>query len=175
MYPISQQDWGRYRDAALDHGLNAAILTICQRLLPGGFDIAENAPDTYEAIVALFESGKRYVVYAGGSENTIYGDPEVNYHFRAWHDWCHWTGRFDFSLEGELGAYRMQCGHLVSVYGEDETVRHWQHILFADIIGQKLYHREHGTFPDDQLAFVLSVLKDRACDFEIISQAGGSV
>ena len=74
MYPISQQDWGRYRDAALDHGLNAAILTICQRLLPGGFDIAENAPDTYEAIVALFESGKRYVVYAGGSENTIYGD-----------------------------------------------------------------------------------------------------
>ena len=67
----------------------------------------------------------------------------------------------------------MQCD-LVSVYGEDETVRHW-HILFADIIGQKLYHREHGTFPDDQLAFVLSVLKDRACDFEIISQAGGSV
>lgn len=171
MYPISQQDWDRYREAVLDHGLNMAILTICQRLLPRGFDVAETAPETYESIVALFESGQRYVVYAGGSENTIYGDAEVNYHFRAWHDWCHWRGGHDFSLAGELGAYNLQCAHLFTFYGQSEVTRRWQRILYADIIGQKLYFRQHGSFPVDQMAFVRQFLKKLDCPAAMALQA----
>lgn len=144
MYPIKQNDWNRYRDTVLDHGLNVAILHIAQRLLPQGFDVSDTAPDSYEALVACFESGARYVVYAGGSENTIYGDPKVNYHFRAWHDWCHWQGKHNFSFQGEYATYQMQCEHLAQLYGNDETTERWRRILFADVIGQKLYfHRKH--------------------------------
>jgi hypothetical protein len=172
MYPITQEDWDRYRETVLDHGLNMAILTICRRLLPQGFDVAETAPDTYEAIVTLFESGQRYVVYAGGSENTIYGDPEVNYHFRAWHDWCHWQGKYDFSLAGELGAYHLQCDHLVAIYGASDTTRRWQRILYADIIGQKLYFRQHGSFPTDQMTFVRQYLETANCPAAAVPQLG---
>lgn len=100
MYPISQDDWNRYTTSVLDHGLNVAVLVIAGRLFPGSFDVSDDAPDTYEKLVALFESGRRFVVYEGGSENTIFGDPAVNHHFRAWHDWCHWKGRHDFSMGG---------------------------------------------------------------------------
>jgi hypothetical protein len=168
MYPIHNKDWQKYSETILDHGLNAALLTIAGRLFPGGFDVRDDAPDSYEKIVALFESGKRYVVFGGGSESTIFGDPHVNHSFRAWHDWCHWQGQFDFSLRGEFGAYKMQCCHLSRVYGDDEQTTRWKQILFADIIGQKLYFQRTGEFPIDQMAFVRDFLTDRLC-----AQIGG--
>ena len=48
------------------------------------------------------------VVAREGADNTIFGAPEVNYAFRAWHDWCHWMGGFDFSLYGECATCNMQ-------------------------------------------------------------------
>jgi hypothetical protein len=169
MYPISQNDWNRYTNSILDHGLNVAVLVIAGRLFPGSFDVSDDAPDTYDKLVALFESGRRFVVYKAGSANTIFGDPAVNHHFRAWHDWCHWKGRHDFSMRGELAVHEMQSAHLVTVYGDCETTRHWQHILFADGIGQKLHHQRHGSFPQNQMAFVRQFLEDHPTSAEIRS------
>src|SRR5208282_1357378 len=103
---------------AFDIHFNAAVLTMCSRLLPGGYDVSLAAPETYEELIAHLDAGGRMVVYSGGSERTIYGDPEVNFAFRAWHDWCHWRGRHDFSQEGERVACAMQSEHLVTLYGE---------------------------------------------------------
>lgn len=105
-------------DFAFDIHFNAAVLTICSRVLPGGYDVSDAAPETYEELIAHLDAGGRMLVYSGGSEQTIYGDPEVNFAFRAWHDWCHWQGRYDFSHEGEHAACAMQGEHLVTVYGE---------------------------------------------------------
>jgi hypothetical protein len=160
MYPVSSATWDAYRNGILDHGFNAAVLHIAQRLFPGGFDVSEDAPDTYEGLVALFESGRRYRVFSGGSERTIYGDPEVNYHFRAWHDWCHWRGRCDFSLKGEYGAYQFQCTHVDALYGESDTTARWKRILYAEVIGQKIYEQRYGRFPKDQMAFARRFLAD---------------
>ncbi|MBZ0227979.1 MAG: hypothetical protein K8F58_05935 [Bauldia sp.] len=76
----------------LDPALNAAILHIATRLFPCGFDIADNAPGTYRQLKAHLDAGQRMVVYAGGCDHTIYADREINYAFRAWHDWCHYAG-----------------------------------------------------------------------------------
>ena len=57
------------------------------------------------------------IVWAGGSDLTIYGDREANYAFRAWHDWCYWRNNLDHSMAGEITACRMQCGHIVQLYG----------------------------------------------------------
>ncbi len=159
MYPISIRDWNWYTTQILDHGLNVAVMAMARRLFPGGYDVGENAPDTFEKLKALFESGKRFVVYSGGSANTIFGDPHVNYDFRAWHDWCHWQGDFDFSLRGEYETFRMQCRHLAIVHGDNETTRHWRRILFADIIAQKFYERRIGRFPDHQMHIVRRYLQ----------------
>jgi len=83
-------------------------------------------PETYEELIALLDAGGRMLVYSGASERTIYGDPEVNYAFRAWHDWCHWRGRYDFSYEGERAACAMQGDHLIARYGDSSQTRRWR-------------------------------------------------
>ncbi len=65
-------------DSAYDIHFNAAVLTICSRVLPGGYDVSDAAPETYEELIAHLDAGGRMVVYSGGSERTIYGDPEGN-------------------------------------------------------------------------------------------------
>src|SRR5208337_2128711 len=149
-------------DFALDIHFNAAVLTICNRVLPGGFDVSDAAPETYEELVALLDAGGRMLVYSGGSERTIYGDPEVNFAFRAWHDWCHWRGRYDFSHEGERAACAMQGDHLVTLYGASPQTLRWRRILQAEIIGQRDYFDQHGAFPQDPRTFVAAYLADES-------------
>ena len=88
----------------LDPNLNAAILAIAKRLFPDGFDVSDDAPDTYEKLKAHLDAGNRMLVYGGGSQHTIYADPAVNHAFRAWHDWTHWTGQHDLTFKGEIAV-----------------------------------------------------------------------
>ena len=145
-------------EIALDIQFNAAVLSVAHRLFPCGFLVADEAPQTFEDLVARLDAGQPMLIWSGGSAKTIYGDPEVNYAFRAWHDWCHWRGRHDFSYEGEYAACQMQAGHLVTIYGDCTRTRWWQRILHAEIIGQREYCDVHGHFPDDQRAFVEAYL-----------------
>ena len=142
----------------LDRGLNAAILHIADRLFPKGFDVSPNAPETYEALLAHIAETGRMCVGNGASENTIYADAEVNYAFRAWHDWCHWFGHYDFSLGGERQACELQKQHLRSLYCGGRNLKRWEAILDAEVIGQAEYQACHGEFPIDQLSFVQAYL-----------------
>lgn len=92
----------------LDLALNVAIMHIAGKLFPLGFDVSEDAPANLDELWELLDAGKRMVVWSGGSNHTIYGCPEVNWSFRAWHDWCHWRGGHDTTLEGELACCDMQ-------------------------------------------------------------------
>jgi hypothetical protein len=149
-------------EIALDIQFNAAVLAVAHRLFPCGFLVGEIAPQSYEELIARLESGKPMLVYSGGSERTIYGCPEVNYAFRAWHDWCHWRGRHDFSFAGETAVCRMQGDHLLALYGECPRTLWWKRILHAEVIEQREYFDEHGAFPDDQRAFVECYLHSEA-------------
>jgi Ribosomal RNA adenine dimethylase len=143
---------------ALDIQFNAAVLTMSSKLFPGGFLVGPDCPHSYEELVARLDAGKMMYVYDGASDRTIYGCPEVNYAFRAWHDWCHWKGRHHFSYTGEVAVYHMQCGHLDKIYGESARTEHWKRILKAEIVGQLEYLLEYGQFPEDQRSFVENYL-----------------
>jgi hypothetical protein len=99
------------------------------------------------------------LVWSGGSENTIYAEPEVNWAFRAWHDWCHYNGAHAFTPGGERAVFAMQCSHLLSLYGPCLKVQRWTRILRAEVIGQQEYFYRHGHYPEDQRAFVEAYLK----------------
>lgn len=143
---------------ALDIQFNAAVMTMANKVCPVGWLVGDGCPKSYDELIERLDAGNMMFVFDGGSEKTIYGCPEVNYAFRAWHDWCHWKGRFDFSYAGEFAVYRMQCAHLNIVYGCSRQTRRWKRILYAETIGQFDYLRTHGEFPDDQRAFVEAYL-----------------
>jgi len=141
----------------LDSGFNVAVLHIAQRLTRG-FRVVEVAPQTYDELIRDIEHHGIITVWSDASERTIYGDPEVNFAFRAWHDWCHWRGRHDFSPEGENATAKMQYAHLLTLYGDTPRTRSWQRIVEAEIVGQALHLSEHGAFPWDQYAFIVAYL-----------------
>lgn len=148
---------GHMRYKPLDRGFNVAVLHVASVLFPAGFDVADQAPQTYEELTGMLDAGGRMVVWSGASENTIYADPEVNYAFRAWHDWCHWRGRHRFDPEGEVAVCNMQADHLSKLYGCNER---WRNILHAETIGQQLYLYRFGYYPKDQRTFVEAYLAD---------------
>lgn len=158
MRVLFREDTTMYRP--LDPSLNSAILTIAGRLFPDGFSISTDAPQTYHQLTSLLDSGKGLIVWSGSSEMTIYAAPEVNYAFRAWHDWCHWRGQHPFTLKGESAVYEMQCSHLTSMSNDQDTIRRWRRILYAEIMGQNIYRDRYGQFPEDQRAFVEAFLND---------------
>ncbi len=43
--------------APLDRGLNAAILAMAGRIFPTGFDVSDDAPDTYPKLKAHLDAG----------------------------------------------------------------------------------------------------------------------
>ena len=152
-------DWQAVRRTPLDIHLNVAVMHMADVVCPAGFDVSDTAPSTFPELMAFIETHRRITVFSGGSEKTIYADREVNYCFRAWHDWCHWRGRFDFSLEGETAVWQMQCDHFRSLFGDSAMTRRWQKILYVEVVEQWLFHERHGYFPDDQMAFTRSYLE----------------
>jgi len=84
----------------LDGAFNCAVVEIAHRLVPR-YIISDDAPSTFRQLKAHLDAGKTLVVAKEGSDRTIFADPAVNCAFRAWHDWSHYTGNYDFSLYGE--------------------------------------------------------------------------
>lgn len=141
---------------------NRAVLDMCAWLMPGGYVVSWEAPQTFAALKALMHAGGPMTVWAGASERTVYADPQVNFAFRAWHDWCHWQGDYDLSIDGEAAASSMQRRLLVARYGNGDLTVRWSGIIDAEINGQAQYHARHQRFPDDQRGFVDAYLDNPA-------------
>lgn len=140
-----------------DPDFNHAIMQITAQLVPE-YTVSDSAPATYQALKAHLEAGKMMVVADEGSGNTIFGNPAVNHAFRAWHDWSHWRGGFDFSPQGETATCQMQIEHVYQFFGNNQKTRAWASLLTAEIIGQRQYFERHRTYICDQRAFVRAYL-----------------
>ncbi len=142
----------------IDPKLNEAILRIARTINPRGYGVSQNPPSSYDALVAHLDAGKRMVVFDGGSDQTIYASPQVNHAFRAWHDHCHGVGHNDFSIEGEIATWKMQCLHLYLSCGRTLRTRYWAQLLHAEVVGQRLYFARHKNYIHNQRAFVETFL-----------------
>ncbi len=143
----------------LSRQLNMAILTMAKISLPKGFDVSDDAPNDYESLVKHVDNTGRICVWSGASETTIYGDREVNYAFRAWHDFVHFTYKFNFSVVGEISTWVIQYNQLIKRFGDSPEIRKFVSYLKAEIVGQARYEVKFGEFPIDQFAFVLDYVE----------------
>jgi hypothetical protein len=141
----------------LSLAFNAAVMTLANRCNPGGYDVSPDAPSSLEALTAYIAKHGRMCVSDENSDNTIYGDAEHNFAFRAWHDWCHWHLQAAFNPEGEALVCAYQKGMLLQFgYGTKFHV-----LIDAEITGQLQYQKYYGSFPSNQLAFTLGYLNGR--------------
>ena len=133
-----------------DRAFNAAVLVLANRACPRGWDVADEAPASLEAGLAAFtRDGGRPTVWSGGSEATIFGDPEINYAFRAWHDATHYRLGAAFDYAGEQATCRAQCEDVRALYGHGIMAQGFKRLLVTEIMGQLAYHMRTGEFPAD--------------------------
>lgn len=98
----------------------------------------------------IWEPVRTLGIWAGASENTIYGLPLGNLLFRAWHDHKHVATGRGFDLRSELYISHLQLAEIAR--RSDRLAG----ILAADTIGQQLHFYRFGRFPVNQAAFVES-------------------
>jgi hypothetical protein len=136
---------------------NAACVAMAARVNPGGFlvsgiDTALAAPTSLAELRACEKATGCIVVDSANSYATIFADAEVNYAFRAWHDWTHLRYSAEFNLCGETLVAEMQIRDLAKVYGASFAER-YKPLIYAEVIGQALYKELTGAFPVEQRAF----------------------
>lgn len=137
---------------------NQAVLSIQQILLPDGFDITSDGAlvDTLEKITDHYEEEGRILVWSGGSDYSIYTSPEVNWAFRAWHDYIHITMGATFTKAGEALVCEKQKQH-VDLYLSHEyntaARLKMKRLLDIEINEQVAELYRTGTFITDQYTF----------------------
>jgi len=135
---------------------NAAVIHLCNVVNPRGYTLLPDtlAPRTLRQLIeAEHMAGGRMPVSRGNSGWTIYGDPEVNYQFRAWHDRTHMLIGAEFTLAGEHRVCAAMQADCAKIYGAKES-KLFALILDAEVNGQAEYFDRYGRFPNDQRAYM---------------------
>jgi len=145
----------------LSQSFNACVLTMASRLFPCGYDIASDAPDTLEKLTAHIAETGRMCVWNGASDTTIFGDNEVNFASRAWHDFHHWKGQHGFTREGEHACMIAQQNDIRAIYGAGEQTELFCLFVECEVMGQFEYFEKNGEFPADQISFARDWLNAR--------------
>lgn len=92
-------------------------------------------------------------VWKGASEDTIFGSPEMNHIFRAWHDVVHFTQNLGFDSLSEIAVGKYQAACLPTDWWFEKA------LIDAEVTGQILYFNKFKEFPKNQRDFVLTYLK----------------
>lgn len=123
---------------------------------------SDNAPNTYEELEEAYKLSVKTLaplpVFSGASDKTIYLTKEGNWAFRFWHDITHVANGYKFTLADEIECSSLQCDQVSNYFGANSLELK---LFVADTIGQSVYAELHGgAFPEDQLAFVKSLIKE---------------
>ena len=129
----------------------AYLAELLGRVYKGSFTATDNAPETYAGLKSI---GHMYV-YAGASDQSIYGSSVSNHLFRAYHDSVHLSHNLTFSSKDEYQVGLIQANDFTrySSFAAD--------MIYADVIGQVDYMSIHGCFPVNQIDFIEYYVKTK--------------
>ena len=113
---------------------------------------------TFEAMRDDYSHTGVIAINVDNCDNTIFGAPDVNYLFRAWHDYCHIQVNGGFDRAGELAAMRLMCEHIDAHPGLSDALKATcKELVRIEVEGQVDYFLATGQFPENQFDFALSI------------------
>ena len=138
----------RYRhNVALSPRLNEWII---ERAAKIKWHPSSDAPSNLEDLKAVADD---IPILDQFNEDNIFGDPDVNMMFRAWHDSVHIKHDLPMDLLGETRAAFIQAAELPSDWWFERF------LLMTEITGQVCYYEVHNNFVNTQRAFTINVLR----------------
>jgi hypothetical protein len=136
---------------ALNPEFNALVLAFASRI---SYTLTDAETQSFEEMKALYKSTGSIPINTGFSDNTIFGNPAINWAFRAWHDYCHLLLDADFSEQGERETCELQIAQMFLALGHTEQAWRFASIIRGEVIGQVLYYQRFQSFPKNQCAFM---------------------
>lgn len=130
---------------------------------PDGFDTTDN-PDLIRTLADLKHRVRhdgRLTVWSGACENSIYCDPRVNWHARAWHDAVHLLLNAEFDTAGETRVMRFQQQQVCRAVQRPIVRKRCCLLLECEIAGQLEHLERTGRFPENQREFAARWLTER--------------
>lgn len=144
----------------LDPAFNALTVEMASKLqwIPVDYDPYA----TLAEMRADYDKTGRIKVSTLHSDNSIYGDPFVNWCGRAWHDYCHLACNAEFDAEGESLAAAHQIQEMYDYIGWTSPLGHrFARIINAEVNGQVEYYLKHGNFPVNGYEFTKGYLNGK--------------
>ena len=134
-----------------------ALIALIHRLAGTDWHAVPDAPGDWDTVRQQDPNG-HIVVSSEYSDSSIYGSPENNHAFRAWHDRTHLRLDRGFDDEGEYYVGNAQVNAVHRARHDDTSLRNEDAMaIYYDTIGQIEYRNTHyGAFPTNQRAFVQS-------------------
>ena len=129
----------------LDPRFNELTVEMASRLqwIPVDYDPYPTLAD----MRADYDKTGRIKVSTLYSDNSIYGDPFINWCGRAWHDYCHLQTNSPFDALGEKRAAAYQMIEVYNHVSDSKLARWFCRIIDAEVNGQVKYFLQHGAFP----------------------------
>ena len=114
---------------------------ICELFPPAPYYLTEEDWGPF-VLAPAFAEFKPMPISTQFSEGTIWGEPQYNWLFRAFHDTFHMYYGFPFTPDGEIKAAKEQAT-LARVFEMHDLAQ----VMIIEIAGQACYERDHGEFP----------------------------
>lgn len=114
------------------------------------YEVKDFAPETLKDIVEVYKNTGKLIVWSGASENTIWNTPQSNWLFRAWHDFTHIKGLYEFNNEGEASTALYQMSQSGTILAR---------LIDIEVNGQLEYFNKYGRFPENQIEFFKKTFK----------------
>lgn len=141
--------------------------SIARDLMPEGWDVIPNAPDTLPDLRDYYHENKRIAVNTESRYGCTVGDLEAHYAFRAWHDLLHVLdpdAGSAFDLEGERRMANRHRQQIVDRIGYSADSAFMGALVEIEIVAQNAHKLRLGIWPEDPRAFALRWLDDRGFD-----------
>lgn len=151
------------------------VYSIACDLMPEGWDVIPDAPDTLPDLRAYYHANKRIAVNIESRHGCTVGDLEAHYAFRAWHDLLHVldaAGDAEFNLQGERRMAHRHREEIIARIGYGLEAIWMGALIEIEIVAQNAHKLRLGVWPD-QRPFALRWLKDRG--FDRPRSLGGSI
>lgn len=111
-----------------------------------------NMSEYFEGMKRYFRAHNKIRIWTGASDNTIFGESQVNHFFRAWHDLIHIRYNQSFNFGGESTVATIQCSQLPTDWIFERE------LITAEVLGQNQYYRIHREYVTDQRQFAYDYL-----------------
>jgi hypothetical protein len=96
------------------------------------------------------KSTSQLVIWSGASDQTVWGDPSVNWAFRALHDRLHISTGLGFTIPEEIELGRIQASLYDGMLAD---------LIYIEVAGQAEHFARTGEFIVDQVSFTLNSLR----------------